>query len=143
VLVSGCSKKQAPQAAALPQVGVITVHTQPVARITDLRSRTSTVLISEIRPQVSGVILTRLFVEGNDVKAGRVWKRRSPDAARLGASLQSSWPGRATEPNTTWPEAPRQVPELIRAMGFDRKYTLPYGSRRGKIDRRRAVHLVA
>jgi DNA (cytosine-5)-methyltransferase 1 len=26
-----------------------------------------------------------------------------------------------------------QVPELLRAMGFDRKYGLPYGSRRDKI----------
>jgi membrane fusion protein (multidrug efflux system) len=71
VLVSGCSKKQTPPAAALPQVGVITVHTQPVARITDLPGRTSAVLTSEIRPQVSGVILKRLFAEGSDVKAGQ------------------------------------------------------------------------
>jgi membrane fusion protein, multidrug efflux system len=71
LVLSGCSKKQAPQAAAVPQVGVITVHTQPVARITDLPGRTAAVLISEIRPQVSGVILKRLFVEGSDVKAGQ------------------------------------------------------------------------
>ena len=71
VLLSGCSKKQAPQAAAAPQVGVITVHTQPVARITDLPGRTTAVLTAEIRPQVSGVILQRLFVEGSDVKAGQ------------------------------------------------------------------------
>jgi membrane fusion protein (multidrug efflux system) len=71
VLLSGCTKKQAPQAASLPQVGVITVHTQPVARITDLPGRTSAVLTSEIRPQVSGVILKRLFAEGSDVKAGQ------------------------------------------------------------------------
>ena len=70
-LLAGCSKKQAPQAASLPQVGVITVHTQPVARITDLPGRTSAVLTSDIRPQVSGVILKRLFVEGSDVKAGQ------------------------------------------------------------------------
>jgi membrane fusion protein, multidrug efflux system len=71
VLLSGCSKKQAAPAAAPSQVGVITVHTQPVARITDLPGRTSAVLTSEIRPQVSGVILKRLFVEGSDVKAGQ------------------------------------------------------------------------
>src|SRR5271156_2324048 len=65
VLLAGCSKKQAPPAASVPQVGVITVHTQPVARITDLPGRTTAVLTSEIRPQVSGVILQRLFVEGS------------------------------------------------------------------------------
>jgi membrane fusion protein, multidrug efflux system len=71
VLLAGCSKKQASQAVAPPQVGVITVHTQPVARITDLPGRTSAVMTAEIRPQVSGVILKRLFVEGSDVKAGQ------------------------------------------------------------------------
>ncbi len=71
MLLSGCSKKQAPQAVVPPQVGVITVHTQPVARITDLPGRTAAMEISEVRPQVSGVILQRLFAEGSDVKAGQ------------------------------------------------------------------------
>jgi membrane fusion protein, multidrug efflux system len=70
-LLSGCGKKPAAPVAPPPQVGVITVHPQPVARITDLPGRTSAVLTSEIRPQVSGVILQRLFVEGSDVKAGQ------------------------------------------------------------------------
>lgn len=69
-LVSGCSKKPPPPP-PLPQVGFITIHTQPVARSTDLPGRTSAVLTSEIRPQVSGVILKRLFVEGSDVTAGQ------------------------------------------------------------------------
>ncbi len=71
ILVSGCDKKPAQQAAAPPQVGIIVVKTQPVARTTDLPGRTTAVLTSEIRPQVSGVILKRLFVEGSDVKAGQ------------------------------------------------------------------------
>jgi membrane fusion protein (multidrug efflux system) len=70
VLLSGCNEKSAPPAGPPPQVGVVTVHTQPVARITDLPGRTTAVETSEIRPQVSGVILQRLFVEGSDVKAG-------------------------------------------------------------------------
>lgn len=71
LLVSGCSKKPARQAASPPQVGMIVVHTQPVARTTDLPGRTTAVMTSEIRPQVSGVVLKRLFVEGSDVKAGQ------------------------------------------------------------------------
>jgi membrane fusion protein (multidrug efflux system) len=71
VLLSGCGKNQAPPPAPPPQVGVITVHTQPVARITDLPGRTAAVEIAQIRPQVSGVVLQRLFVEGSDVKAGQ------------------------------------------------------------------------
>jgi len=71
MFLAGCGKKPAQQVAAPPQVGVIVVHTQPVARETDLPGRTSAVLSSEIRPQVSGVILQRLFVEGSDVTAGQ------------------------------------------------------------------------
>ena len=70
-LLSGCNQKQAPAAVPPPQVGVVTVHTQPVARITYLPGRTTSVETSEIRPQVSGVILERLFTEGSDVKAGQ------------------------------------------------------------------------
>ncbi|MGE4482088.1 efflux RND transporter periplasmic adaptor subunit [Acidocella sp.] len=65
----GCEKKQQAEAPP-PQVGVITIKTQPVVRTTDLPGRTSAVMTAEIRPQVSGVILKRLFVEGADVKAG-------------------------------------------------------------------------
>ena len=70
-LLAGCGKK--PQAAAPPppQVGVVTIHTQPVLRTTDLPGRTAAVVTSDIRPQVSGVILKRLFVEGGDVTAGQ------------------------------------------------------------------------
>jgi membrane fusion protein (multidrug efflux system) len=71
LLITACDKKTAQQASPPPQVGVITVQTQPVARTTDLPGRTSAVLTSEIRPQVSGVILQRLFTEGSDVTAGQ------------------------------------------------------------------------
>ncbi|MBU6447996.1 MAG: efflux RND transporter periplasmic adaptor subunit [Rhodospirillales bacterium] len=69
-LLAGCEKKQAPPPPP-PQVGVITIHAQPVLRTTDLPGRTSSVGTADIRPQVSGVILKRLFVEGGDVTAGQ------------------------------------------------------------------------
>jgi membrane fusion protein (multidrug efflux system) len=50
---------------------VITIQAQPVLRTTDLPGRTSAVMTSGIIPQVSGVILKRLFVEGSDVQAGQ------------------------------------------------------------------------
>ncbi len=71
LLLAGCGKKQANQAPPPPQVGIVVVHTQPIARTTDLPGRTSAVMTSDIRPQVSGVILKRLFVEGSDVTAGQ------------------------------------------------------------------------
>lgn len=70
-LLAGCGKKQEAATPPAPQVGVITIQTQPVLRTTDLPGRTSAVMTAPIIPQVSGVILKRLFVEGSDVKAGQ------------------------------------------------------------------------
>jgi membrane fusion protein, multidrug efflux system len=71
-LVAGCDRSPAAPAAPPPaQVGVITVHPVPVQRTTALPGRTTAVQISEVRPQVTGVILQRPFTEGTDVKEGQ------------------------------------------------------------------------
>ncbi len=70
LLIAGCQKKQATPPPP-PTVGFITIHTQPVLRTTELPGRTEAVVTAQIRPQVSGVILKRLFVEGGEVKAGQ------------------------------------------------------------------------
>src|SRR5882762_2559875 len=53
------------------EVGVVTVTPRPVTITTDLPGRTSSYRVAEVRPQVSGVVLKRLFVEGSEVKAGQ------------------------------------------------------------------------
>jgi membrane fusion protein, multidrug efflux system len=74
--LSGCSESQ-PQAQAQggppppPAVGVVTLHTQPVTLTTDLPGRTAAFRTAEVRPQVSGVLLKRLFNEGDMVQAGQ------------------------------------------------------------------------
>jgi membrane fusion protein (multidrug efflux system) len=70
-LLSGCNQKQeAASAPPPPQVGVVTVKTQAYTQTTDLPGRTTAFRIAEVRPQVNGIILKRLFTEGGDVKAG-------------------------------------------------------------------------
>lgn len=72
VLIAGCSRKPGDSPAAPPpQVGVLTLHAAPVKRTTELPGRASAVLTADVRPQVSGVILKRLFTEGDDVKEGQ------------------------------------------------------------------------
>ena len=73
LLATGCSEPQAraSEAAAPPQVGVITVKPQETLRITELPGRTTSALTSEVRPQVNGVIQKRLFTEGSEVKEGQ------------------------------------------------------------------------
>jgi membrane fusion protein (multidrug efflux system) len=72
-LLSGCSKKEEAAAAAPPppQVGVVTIQPQPYTLISDLPGRTTAYRVAEVRPQVNGIILKRLFTEGTDVKAGQ------------------------------------------------------------------------
>lgn len=70
-LISGCNESSAGAQKAPPvEVGVFTVVSQPLPISTELPGRTSAYQIAEVRPQVSGVIQKRLFVEGANVQAG-------------------------------------------------------------------------
>ena len=70
-LLSGCKKEEAAPAAPPPQVGVVTLQTQAFTLTSDLPGRTSAYRIAEVRPQVNGIILKRMFKEGGDVKLGQ------------------------------------------------------------------------
>jgi membrane fusion protein (multidrug efflux system) len=59
-------------------VGVIVVAEQPVVITTELPGRTSPYEISEVRPQVDGIIRARLFTEGDYVRAGQPLYRIDP-----------------------------------------------------------------
>ncbi len=61
----------ATQAPPPPQVGVMVVQPQPVERKTELPGRISAVLSADVRPQVTGIIQTRLFTEGSEVTQGQ------------------------------------------------------------------------
>ena len=55
----------------LPMVETLVIQPRPVMLTTELPGRTSPYRIAEIRPQVDGIILKRLFTEGQDVTAGQ------------------------------------------------------------------------
>ena len=52
-------------------VGVIVAKTEAVPLTSELTGRTSAYLVSEVRPQVGGIIKARLFQEGGYVRAGQ------------------------------------------------------------------------
>ncbi len=71
MLLPGCGRKlAAAPAAPLAEVSVVTLKLRPVTLTTELPGRTTAFLTADIRPQVNGLILKRIFVEGADVKAG-------------------------------------------------------------------------
>lgn len=79
--LAACGGKQDAQQqppAGPPQVGVVTVTTQPVTLTTTLPGRTTAYETSEVRPQVSGLITARLFTEGDQVTKGQALYRIDP-----------------------------------------------------------------
>ncbi|MEB7539147.1 efflux RND transporter periplasmic adaptor subunit [Pantoea anthophila] len=71
-LLTGCDNNKSEQAAQQPpEVGVVTLKTEPLKISTELPGRTSAYRVAEVRPQVSGIILKRNFIEGSDIKAGQ------------------------------------------------------------------------
>jgi membrane fusion protein (multidrug efflux system) len=69
---------QQPAPSGRPEVGVIVVREEAVVLSTELPGRTSAFETSEVRPQVTGLILQRLFVEGEQVRAGQALYRIDP-----------------------------------------------------------------
>lgn len=56
---------------AAPAVSVVAVQTESVPLVAELPGRTAPYLIAELRPQVTGIVKQRQFVEGGEVKAGQ------------------------------------------------------------------------
>ena len=76
--LTGCDRKPVQTLASTPEVSVISVTTQKITLTTQLPGRTSAYRIAEIRPQVNGLIMKRLFTEGGDVKANQVLYQIDP-----------------------------------------------------------------
>ncbi|MEZ1423104.1 efflux RND transporter periplasmic adaptor subunit [Pseudomonas monteilii] len=98
LLVSACGQHEAVTTApSAPQVGVYTVRSQPLTLTTDLPGRTSAYRIAEVRPQVSGVLLDRLFTEGSEVKRGQQLYQIDPRTYQ--AQMQRADANRTTAAN--------------------------------------------
>ncbi|MFT4048119.1 MAG: efflux RND transporter periplasmic adaptor subunit [Solimonas sp.] len=77
LLLAACSASTAP-ATSTPVVGVQTIATTTLAMDETLPGRTVAYQVSDVRPQVGGIIRKRLFREGQDVKAGQVLYQIDP-----------------------------------------------------------------
>lgn len=75
ISISACqpsnAEKQAPMARPAQQVDVVTLTEQDVALTEVLPARAVASKVAEVRPQVTGIILKRNFVEGGQVVAGQ------------------------------------------------------------------------
>ncbi len=91
LLASGCQRNEGEMEAAPPreppEVGVVTIAAQRVELSTELPGRTTAFRVAEVRPQVGGIVLRRLFEEGSDVQAGQQLYQIDP--ARYQATYDS------------------------------------------------------
>lgn len=74
VMLTACSKKPEDgqgQRGGAASVGVMVLQARPVNLTQELTGRTSAWLVSEVRPQVGGIIKARQFTEGASVTAGQ------------------------------------------------------------------------
>ncbi len=65
-----------------PEVGVVTLKPQTVTLSTTLPGRTTPYAVSDVRPQVNGIVQARLFQEGSNVRAGQVLYQIDPATYR-------------------------------------------------------------
>ena len=71
-VLAGCSGDdgQASRARRTPEVRVMEIVPQKIDLTTELVGRTSAFRKAEVRPQVNGILLKRLFTEGGEVREG-------------------------------------------------------------------------
>jgi membrane fusion protein, multidrug efflux system len=85
--LGACAKHSTP-APAKPLVTVVDLHSKPLSLTTELPGRVTAYRIAEVRPQVNGVVLKRLFKEGDLVAAGQ--QLYQIDSAPYEATLASA-----------------------------------------------------
>jgi membrane fusion protein (multidrug efflux system) len=97
LLLSACQDKKgaAPAKGGPPEVGVVSVSAQDAPLELELPGRLSASQVAEIRPQVSGIVVRRLFTEGSTVRAGQPLYQLDPatfeaERARTAAALQKA-----------------------------------------------------
>src|ERR1700722_9972651 len=74
LLLAGCSEGPAApsneDAQAVPEVNVVELQPAPASVICELPGRISPIRIAQVRARVSGIVVSRNFMQGSDVNAG-------------------------------------------------------------------------
>ncbi len=84
--LAACREAPPPPERPAPEVVTLTVGTEAVTLQAELPGRVAPQMAAEVRPQVGGILLERLFVEGERVRKGQILYRI--DAAPFAAALE-------------------------------------------------------
>jgi len=100
---SACGAKDPQKTSQVPEAGYVVMATQTVPLQIELAGRTAAYETSEVRPQVSGVIKERRFVEGSVVKKDQTLYEIDPSLYRAAVAQ--------AEANLTNAQATREAAE--------------------------------
>lgn len=78
LLLASCSSQPQQPQSGPAQVSVVTIKASPVTLTTELPGRISAAETSDVRPQVNGIVVARLFEEGDFVRVGQPLYRIDP-----------------------------------------------------------------
>ncbi len=115
----GEQQQQAPKGP--PQVGFVTVQAQPVTLTTELPGRTAPYETSDVRPQVNGLILARLFQEGDFVRKGQALYRIDPSPYQAAAASARAALARAQASIASTRNLARRYGELVKINAISRQ----------------------
>src|SRR3546814_871898 len=122
LLLSACGgggEQGAP--AGHPEVGVVTVRAEAVVLSSELPGRTSAYETSDVRPQVNGLILQRLFTEGDQVQAGQALYRIDPAPYEAQVASARAALGRSRAAIASTAALARRYGELVKINAISRQ----------------------
>jgi len=121
LFLAACGQaRQQPQAGP-PQVAYVTVAEKPVTLSSELPGRTSAYETSDVRPQVNGLVLARLFQEGDMVRQGQPLYRidSSPYEAQVASARAALTRARAAIASSN--ALARRYGELVKINAISRQ----------------------
>lgn len=124
VLVAGCAapaEETGPPGGPTPEVGVVRPAAQDVVLRTELPGRVVALRVSEVRPQVGGVVRRRLFEEGARVQAGQLLYELDDAAYRAAYGVAEGNLARAEAKAASLTRSLQRHAELVRIDGVSRQ----------------------
>ncbi|SFR75892.1 efflux RND transporter periplasmic adaptor subunit [Sphingomonas jatrophae] len=122
-LLAACGKggEGTPPPAGPPEVGVVQLTPQAATLTSVLPGRTAAFETSEVRPQVSGLIIERLFQEGDSVRKGQPLYRIDPQPYTAQVASARAALARARAAIASSAALQRRYGELVRINAIARQ----------------------
>jgi membrane fusion protein (multidrug efflux system) len=113
VLLSGLSSLAAAQSENPVPVTVVTLEAEDVTLFSELPGRVAALGVAEVRPQVSGIVVERLFQEGGTVQEGDAMYRIDDDVYDAQVQQASASVAQAEARLTAAEKEEKRVAELL------------------------------